>query len=250
MPGITAVIITLNEAHNLPRCLAALQGVADEILVGDSGSTDGTPNMATQYGARVVPVQWQGYAATKNYLNSLATQPYILSLDADEVLGDDLRQALLAEKPRLQGAYTLRRLAYIGQVPIRHGGWYPDVKPRLFPTGQAQWQGDYVHETLEPAHGLQVRPLKGTLHHYSFASLADFVQRTNKYTTLSAERLVAMGKKGLWWKQHLSPAWRYCSSYWLKGGWRDGYHGYLVARMLAWEAWLKYAKAREMKRKG
>ncbi|RMG60906.1 MAG: glycosyltransferase family 2 protein, partial [Bacteroidetes bacterium] len=107
---------------------------------------------------------WQGYAEAKNHANSLVTHPYILSVDADEILSEPLRQAILSHKPRLQGAYRMARRNYYCGRWIRHAGWYPDYKVRLFPAGQARWVSETgLHETLVPDDGLPITTLAGDL---------------------------------------------------------------------------------------
>ncbi|MFN7708416.1 MAG: glycosyltransferase family 2 protein [Sphingobacteriia bacterium] len=249
MAGISVVIITKNEAHNIGRCIRSVQGVADEVLVGDSGSTDDTVEIATRLGARVLPVSWQGYAATKNALNAKVQHPYILSLDADEALSDALRAELLALRPRLDGhaAYRMPRLSnYCGHW-VRHAGWYPDGKVRLWPAGQAHWIGAYVHETLEV--NVPVAGLQADLLHYT-APTAEAHRRTIRtYCRLKAEQLIAKGKtQGLWLRQWLSPIARFVRMYVLQRGFMDGWAGFQLCRRSAWAAWLKYRLARQLLR--
>ena len=145
---LTAVIITHNVAGTIGDCLAAIQEVAGEILVLDSFSDDGTVEICRQYGATLVPQEWLGYSATKNLGNSLARHDWILSIDADEVLSDELVNSLKNLTPEDGVVYALDRLTnYCGKW-IRHSGWYPDWKVRLFNRNDVQWQGEFVHETL------------------------------------------------------------------------------------------------------
>ena len=151
---ITAVIITQDEERNIGRCLESLKGVADEIVVVDSGSTDRTEALCREAGARFVSHPWEGYSGQKNYANSLATHPWILSIDADEALSPTLRESLLALKhssintlSHLHIHYAFNRLNnYCGHW-IHHSGWYPDRKPRLFHRDAYEWDGT-VHEEL------------------------------------------------------------------------------------------------------
>ena len=161
---ISAVIITHNEAHNISRCLEAAARVADELIVVDAESTDGTVAIAGSSGARVTVRAWTNYSDQKNFANDLARGPYILSLDADEVLGDELTADILRQKATgLHGAYRLKRLTnYCGQW-VRHGGWYPDAKVRLFPKQGVRWEGDHVHEILALPSGTAITDLKGDL---------------------------------------------------------------------------------------
>ncbi|MBP6642964.1 MAG: glycosyltransferase family 2 protein, partial [Flavobacteriales bacterium] len=178
MTGISAVIITRNEAHNIVHCLVPLKGLVDEVIVVDAQSTDGTRELAKQHGATVVERAWTDYSDQKNFANDQATGPYILSLDADEVLSPELivsiRKRITAG---LNGAYRLNRLTnYCGHW-IHHSGWYPDAKVRLFPKQGTRWEGAHVHEELQLAQGTKIIQLEGDLLHYSYTSVADHLQR-------------------------------------------------------------------------
>ena len=150
MTGISAVIITRNEAHNIGRCIASLKGVVDNVVVVDAESTDDTRRIATDLEARVIIRAWTDYADQKNYANAQATGSYILSMDADEALSPELTTSLLnATKSGLHGAYQVDRLTNYCGTWVKHGGWYPDAKVRLFPKDRTRWAGTHVHETLE-----------------------------------------------------------------------------------------------------
>lgn len=240
--SISAVIITLNEARNIERCLQSLQGVADELLVLDSGSTDGTVDKALQLGATVINTPWEGYAATKNKGHEQALHRYILSLDADEALSDTLRNSILVVKSQLQGAYAFNRLNNYCGTWVKHGGFYPDRKIRLFPRERARWVGDHVHETLEIDAALPILHLAGDLLHYSYYELSEHEERLEKYARLAADTL--RGRSDLAIKQYLSPAWRFVQSFLLKGGFLDGKAGYHLCRLTAKEVKRKYQLAR------
>ncbi|MEL7533490.1 MAG: glycosyltransferase [Bacteroidota bacterium] len=236
---ISAVIITLNEAQNIARCLNSLEGVADEIIVVDSGSTDETAEICAQLGANVVTRAWEGYAKTKNYGNSLARFPFILSLDADEALSEELRHSILAVKSNLLGAYRFSRLTYYCGQPIKHGGWYPDEKIRLFPKDAARWEGDFVHENLALSEGQKITKLAGDLLHYSFHEPVDHQKRLVRYARLAADKMYAQGKPPAIFKQWFGPFWRWFKMYILKSGWLDGKAGWQIAKGSARAMWLR-----------
>lgn len=246
MPVLSAVIITLNEAANIARCIEALLPVADEIIVADTGSNDQTIAICQQYPVKLIQLDWQGYAATKNQANTAASGDFILSIDADEVLSDELSAAIINEKGRLSGAYRFNRLTSFAGEWIRHCGWYPDRKIRLFPKTQARWTGDFVHEKLELNPGTQVSFLPGDILHYSYRSVEDYLQRMERYARLGAEELQQKGRKASWYHLHLKPAIKFLSVYFYKRGFLDGKAGLTISRLSARAIRLKYLKLREM----
>ncbi len=247
MESITAVIITKNEERNIGRCLESLQGVADEVVVVDSGSTDQTEAICREHGARFVHHDWEGYSAQKNYANSLATHPWLLSIDADEALSPTLRESLLkvkADGPDRGAVYSFNRLTnYCGRW-IHHCGWYPDSCTRLWHKGMASWDG-IIHETLTYSRQPTHVHLAGDLYHYSYYSVADHLQRMTHYAPLTAEKAFRQGKRCSLAGVALRPAWTFFKCYILKGGILDGSAGYTVSRMSAYNTFLKYTLLRE-----
>jgi len=246
--SLSVVIITLNEERNIRRCLASVQGVADEIIVLDAFSTDQTAAICAEFGVRFVQREWAGYSATKNYLNALATSDYILSLDADEALSPELKQEILAEKAKgFNGTYHVNRLTnYLGKW-IYHSGWFPDIKPRLFPKEGSYWDGEYVHEVLvHPPSEEQV--FKGVLEHYSYYSYIDHRQRADKYSVLTAKKFFAAGKKAGIFKPYVSALGRFIAMYILKKGFLDGKMGFKIAQISAQSNVLKYKELRRLHR--
>ncbi|MEM7036437.1 MAG: glycosyltransferase family 2 protein [Bacteroidota bacterium] len=244
---ISAVIITKNEARNIGRCLESLQGVADEVIVLDGQSTDGTQDICRQFGAQVVDQEWKGYARTKNIGNAMAAHPYVLSLDADEALSAELKAAMLAAKSNLKGVYSFNRLAFYCGKAIRYCGWYPDRKIRLFPKGGAEWQGDFVHEELVPKPDQSQTHLPGDLLHYTYYTVDEHRARARKYADLAAEAIARKKKGGLLFKVLFSPPWRFFQMYILKLGFLDGAAGFRICRITAQEVRWKYSKARKLR---
>ena len=204
MVGIAVVVITHNEEQNIERCLNSVQGVADEIIVVDSGSTDRTEEICKSFNAHFEFRKWDGYAGQKNYANSLVRCEYILSLDADEVLSKELKASILDRKAALKGVYGFHRLTnYCGNW-VRHSGWYPDTKWRLFPKGIANWEGDFVHEELVFTDSPQKHLLEGDLLHYSYVNAIDHRKRADKYSALTAKKLFQEGKSASPLKPYLS----------------------------------------------
>jgi len=240
---ITATIVTLNEERNLPRALESLTCV-DEIVVVDSGSTDRTTEIAHSYGARVVAQNWLGYAAQKNFAAAAAANDWILAIDADESLSELLQAEIVtlrSTQPQVPGFRFPRRAQYLGGW-IRHSGWYPDVKVRLYDRRRGRWTGDYVHESvrIDGAPG----ELTGDLHHFTCASLEEHRRTMERYTTLAAEELRAQGRRSSALRLLLSPPATFLKTFLLQQGFRDGYRGYLIAKMAARYVYMKNSKTR------
>ena len=241
--GISAVIITRNEEANIARCLTGLDGLVQEVVVVDAESTDGTRRIAEAHGARVVTRRWTNYSDQKNFANDLATHPHILSVDADEVPSPELARSIRnAQANGPHGAYRMHRLTNYCGTWVRHGGWYPDTKTRLFPKGGARWTGDHVHEVLELAPGTSVQLLEGDLLHYSYPSLEAHRERIDRYSDLHARALHRSGRRAGAVKRWLSPVAKFLQGYVLQAGFLDGRAGWHIATLSARAVWLKYAK--------
>jgi glycosyltransferase involved in cell wall biosynthesis len=245
---ISAVVITLDEERNLGRCLDSLRGVADEVVVLDSGSRDGTERIARERGAVFLHQDWLGYGPQKNAAVERATNEWVLSLDADEALSDELRASirrLEADGPTAD-AYELNRLNWYCGRFLRHSGWYPDRKVRLWRKGAARWADASIHELAEVAPGARVERLAGDLLHYTIHDRDQHLRTIEKFTTLSAEALLRDGRRADAWKRFASPAVAFLRGYVLKLGFLDGKAGWDVCRLSAYATWLKYDKLRRM----
>jgi len=242
---ISATIITLNEQKNIVRAIESLR-CCDEIVVVDCGSNDRTREAAEKLGARVLESQWRGFAGQKNYAASEAAHDWILSIDADEAVSEALEAEIWQIKksgPQFDG-YTMPRLArYLGRW-ILHSGWYPDRKVRLYDRRKARWIGDFVHESVR-VEG-QIGHLKGNLLHYTCDTLSEHLRTMDRYTTLAAEEMVALGRKVRWQDLVLDPPWTFLRTYIFKAGFLDGWEGLTIAYMSAFYNFLKYSKARNM----
>ena len=244
---ITATIITLNEERNIGRCIDALLPVADEIVVLDAFSSDRTPTICKEKGVRFEQREWQGYSASKNYLNSLATHNYIFSVDADEAPDSKLQSALLTiKKDGLEGIYAVNRLTNYCGAWIKHSGWYPDIKTRIFPRDNSRWEGQYVHEELVVDGNPQPQLLPGHLHHFSYYNFEEHRARADKYSRLTAQKMAARGKKASALKPYLSALGRWISMYLIKKGMLDGRMGWHIARISALSNILKYKELRRL----
>ncbi len=250
MQKLTAVVITRNEARNIARCIESLEGIADEIVVVDSFSTDATPSICKGLGVQFHQREWKGYSLQKNYGNGLASNDLILSIDADEALSEELRNSILNAKNKEGGfAYSFNRLTnYCGKW-IRHSGWYPDTKVRIFNRTAADWQGT-VHEklTVDPK---TVKKLKGDLLHYSYYDVSEHVAQTDRFATLSAQELLESGVRPSLLRIVFSPVAKFIKFYLLRLGFLDGSAGWRIATISARGTYLKYARHyRSMKQRG
>lgn len=245
---ISAVIITFNEERNLMRCLTSLQGIADEIVVVDSYSTDNTEAICKSFGVNFIQHVFEGYIEQKNWACNQSMHPFVLSLDADEALGEELKKSILAVKSNLNkdGYEMNRKTNYCGQF-IQHSGWYPDKKLRLFDTRKGKWGGTNPHDKYEFNSELAtVGFLKGDLLHYSYYTVEEHYKQTEKFAEIMAQALFKSGKKVSYLKLFLSPVTKFFQSYFLQLGFLDGYYGFVICRISAYATFLKYSKLRRL----
>lgn len=247
MPELSVVIITFNEERNIARCIDSVKGLADDIIVVDSNSTDKTREIAVSKGSRVVSHEFQGHIEQKNWAVIQAKYPFILSLDADEALSDELKASIAEVKKNKQfDGYTMNRLTnYCGKW-IHHCGWYPDTKLRLWDSTKGEWGGINPHDKYEMQKGATTAHLKGDLLHYSYYTLTDHINQVNKFTDISAAALHKIGRKAGLCRVLISPVIKFIKDFILKLGFLDGYKGFVICRISAHAAFLKYAKLRQL----
>jgi glycosyltransferase involved in cell wall biosynthesis len=241
MPPLSAILIVYNEERDLPQTLHSLQGLADEIVVVDSGSTDRTCELARQAGAVVLQRDFTDFADQKNFAATAASHEWVLSVDADEVVSPELRSSVQIWKqgsPHCVAYQVGRRTSYLGKW-IRHSGWYPQYHLRLYRRDRAQFVGA-IHESLR-AEG-PVGRLPGDLLHYTVRSLQEHYAKLEAFTTLAAEDLYARGRRRWRAAMCLAAPWTFISTLLFRLGFLDGVQGVLISWTSARYVWLKYHK--------
>jgi len=244
---ISACIITCDEEDRLGPCLDSLAGVADEIVVVDSGSRDRTRELARERGARVVERGWPGHVEQKNHAIAAAAHDWVLSLDADERLSPELEASITALKTRGPGAergyFLNRHTEYLGRW-INHGGWYPQWRLRLFHRGAGRWTGENPHDRVEVEGACG--KLEGDLLHHTYRSLSDHVRTINSFTSIAARERYRAGRRFRVTSTLVGPAWRFFRMYVLRLGFLDGVAGLVLAIMAGYYVFLKHAKLLEL----
>jgi glycosyltransferase involved in cell wall biosynthesis len=249
MDKLSVVIITYNEERNIGRCIDSVQGVADEIIVLDSFSTDETERICRQKGVAFYQLPFAGYIQQKNKALTFATNDFVLSLDADEAIDARLKEQIAFEKQHFQhdGYYMNRLTNYCGKW-IRHGAWYPDRKLRLFNCHKGAWAGVNPHDCYQLATPAKVTFLKGNILHFSYESIQSHVDQFNRFTSLSAIEMHQNGKKSSLVKIYLNPGINFIKGFFLKLGFLDGFYGIMICFFNAFATYIKYVKLRQLNR--
>jgi len=251
MPKLSIVIITFNEERNIGRCLESVKDVADEIVVVDSLSTDRTRVICESYSVKFIEHVFEGHIKQKNFAISQATYPHQLSLDADEALSGELVEEIKkVKKSWLNDGYRMNRLSnYCGKW-IKHSGWYPDTKLRLYDSRKGKWKGMDPHDKFELDKGTDIGKLKGDILHFTYYTLEEHILQANKFSTIAANELVSKGKRIYFFRVILNPIAKFIRNYFLHLGFLDGFYGFLICQITANETFLKYIKAWHINRSG
>lgn len=241
MIALSAVIITYNEERNIERCIQSLVGVADEIVVVDSFSKDATEAICKKYGVRFIPHVFEGHIQQKNYAIDQASHEWILSLDADEALTDELKASILQIKkdPKHKG-YRFNRLTYYCGHWVKYCGWYPDTKVRLVHKAHARWTGVNPHDRLDMTDGSETGHLSGDLLHYSYYTRQDHLKQIDYFSAIASKELHQRGKKSSWPLIIIKVIAQFVKSFILKTGFFDGATGFTISRLSAFATYKKY----------
>jgi len=242
MPNISACIISFNEEKKIEDCLRSLQGIADEIIVVDSLSKDATIEIVKKYTDQIYEQKFLGHVEQKNLAVSKANHDWILSLDCDERLSEELKASILAIKNQLDefDAYKMPRKTFYVYRWLNHC-WYPDKKVRLFNKQKARWGGVNPHDKVI-VNSNKIKELKGDILHYSFDSISAHIQTLDKFTEIGAQEIIKRGKKVSLISPFTHAIWTFLRMYIFRLGFLDGFAG-LVASVLSFvHVFVKYSK--------
>lgn len=240
---ISACIIGLNEEHNIYDCLASLEGVADEIVYVDSYSTDQTVAIVKKFTKKIFYRKFDNYVAQKNFAAAKAKYDWILNLDCDERLSDELRNSILAlkQKGTDKVGFRFNRLTWYLYRFIRHSGWYPDDKVRLYDRRVASWEGEKVHEIVRTPPEKTGR-LKGDLLHYSFRSIDDHLKTIKNYSEIAAQQMFERGRRASLAGAFARSAWVVVRKLFFDLAFLDGAAGIIITYYSAVATFTKYIK--------
>lgn len=248
MNMISVLIIAKNEAGSIGRAIKSVEGL-DEVLVLDSGSSDNTPTIAQEAGARLISTDWPGFAEQRRRALSLAKNDWCLFLDADEELDGDLRISLMTFKPGTGvSGYYLNRANYFLGRRLRHGRWAKDRQLRLFIKGKALISDRHVHEGVEINGGTTDWP-HGYILHHTAPTLQRYLEKQNSYTSLEAGQKTAEGRIFSTLKFVFSPPNEFFKLYLWQGGYRDGMRGFILATLSSlykYAVWAKVYQAQKV----
>jgi glycosyltransferase involved in cell wall biosynthesis len=246
---ISAVIITLNEERNIGRCLDSLKGVADEIVVVDSYSSDRTEEICRAHHTVFIRHRFAGYIEQVNWAILQASSPYVLCLDADEALTERLKASILQVKDSwTRNGYYFNRLTSFCGKWIRHTSWYPARKMRLFDSRMGSFEGVNPHYKFQMDRGASWGFLRGDLLHYSYYTVDERLKQMASFSSIMARAYSEQGRRAGFYNLTFRPFWRFMRDFILLRGFLDGYFGFVVSMISAHEVFLKYVKLREIYR--
>lgn len=250
MTKISVTIITFNEERNIARCIDSVKEIADEIIVVDSFSADKTGEIAISKGAKIFQRKWGGYGNAKNFAAQQAQFEYILSIDADEALSDELKKSIAqVKKQGFSDVYEFNRLTNYCGTWIHYCGWYPDKKIRIYPKNKVEWSNDIIHEEIILKHTIEKKFLKGDLHHYSYYTVEEHCAKASKYAEMGAQRDLYCKNNFLFLRSIFGAFTKFIKMYFFQLGFLDGTEGFTICRISAFALYLKYSTKRKLLRK-
>ncbi|GGE12181.1 glycosyltransferase family 2 protein [Psychroflexus salis] len=250
MIQLSAVIITFNEEEHLEKCLQSIIDVADEIVVVDSYSTDRTKEICQKFKVKFIEQKFLGYLEQKNFAITQASNDYILSLDGDEALSEDLQKSILnLKKNWVYDGYFCNRRNNYGGYWVKHSHWYPDKKLRLFKKGKGEWRGINPHDSYKVYNSKSIGKVEGDILHWIYRDFTEHNQKVDRFSTISANAYYQLGKKSSVSKIVFRPAWAFFKAYFLKLGVLDGLYGWVICKQAYYNTFLKYLKLYELQQK-
>ena len=249
MQSLSVVIICKNEADIIGQTLQSLEGLCDDIIVYDNGSTDNTIEQVRKFNVQLHQGTWEGFGQTKNKAITLAKYDWILSLDADEAIDQELRTSLLAlQLTGDKDIYEIKFKNFLGNKYLKYGEWGGDKHIRLFNRKKIYWDDASVHEGLLIPREVRIKKLNGYVLHQTMKDINDYAAKMFRYAMLNAEKYQLQGKRSSFFKIRVAPGLSFFNYFILKLGFLDGYPGYVCARMTSWYVFLKYTRLRELNR--
>ncbi len=245
---VSVVIIAFNAAATIRRTLEAACKLSNDVVVLDSGSTDATGSIVSETGARLICMEWKGYGYNKNKGNELAMHDWIVSIDADEELSDDLISSIgKVDLADINVAFKVKRLNFLNDQPIYHGEWKDDWTLRFFNRKIVRWNDAPVHENLLLPASIEIRKLQGWLYHYTAPDIDKYKQKMDKYAGLMAQKYALQGKKAGTIKVYAAPVFNFLKHYLFKAGWLDKRAGWQIAVANARYTFRKYKLLHDLK---
>jgi len=247
MSAFAIVIVAKNSEDKIGRLLKSLQGLSDEIIVCDTGSTDNTIGICKDYGATVHEMPWEGYGTTKRKASAFANKDWILSFDSDEEVSADLYRSLKNWKAGSDDTvYQLLWKTYLGDRWIKYSDWGHAWKNRLYNRKVVNWDDAIAHEDLRSKQPIRYQKINGCLNHYSFLDIKDYATKMVNSALLRGKEYHLQGKRAKWYHTVFSPLFTFFKCYIIKLGFLDGYYGWIVSRTSAYYTLLKYAHLEEL----
>lgn len=248
MNKLSVVIITFNEEENIGKCIDSVRQVVDEVVVIDSFSTDKTIEIAKAKGARIILHKFEGHIQQKNFAKEQATHNWVLSIDADETLSEELKQSIaIAKQSSDADGYTMNRLNFYCGKPIKTCGWYPDKKLRLWNRTKGTWTGINPHDKFELVKGAIFKNLSGDILHNTYPTYESFLAQRDKFATISAQHLKSKNVFVLLIKLIFSAPFKFIRTYFLLRGFTERAVGFTICFHLSREVCLKYFRAIKFK---
>ncbi|MGL5088897.1 MAG: glycosyltransferase family 2 protein [Cetobacterium sp.] len=248
---ISVAMITFNEEKILRKTLDSVKDLADEIVIVDSGSTDSTEKIAKEFGAKFYTESWKGYGPQRNLAIQKCSGTWILNIDADEEISDELKnkiKEITNDKKNIKEIFKINRLSVCFGKELKYGGWGTSYAIRLFKKGTGQFNDNTVHEAFET--GKEIYKIKENILHHSYLTMDDYFVRFNRYTTEGAKDYYKKGKKVNFFDIAINPLYKFLRMYIFRLGFLDGIEGFVIASTSSLYSMIKYFKLREMYKNG